>query len=145
MGAGFFLPFFAPLFAANFLMLERIRQSSDPVLGYRIGGKLTRSELKRMKGEMLDSISRHGHVDLLLELHDIRLITPGAIWEDLKFDALHMRQIGRQAVVGDRRWHRWFAELSRPFIKGDSRYFRSDELESAWTWLRGAERKERAA
>jgi len=69
-------------------------------------------------------IEDHGSVRCLVELTDLHGIEPRALWDEIKFDVHHARQIERCAVVGDRRWEAWMTRLSRPiFVRAEIRFF----------------------
>ena len=59
----------------------------------------------------------------------------GALWEDIKFDLKHFRDIDRLAMVGDRTWQKWMATFCRPFTSATIRYFDHDEITDAREWL----------
>jgi hypothetical protein len=50
----------------------------------------------------------------------------------------YARNIDRMAVVGDRRWHEWMAELGDMAV--DAEYFERGHLDRALEWLRGERR-----
>lgn len=66
----------------------------------------------------------------------------GGLWQDLRFDAAHMRQFGRIAVLGDKRWEKWGTQASAPLFPGEMRFFEREERRAAEEWLR--EREARA-
>ena len=43
------------------------------------------------------AIKEHGKVRMLVVMHDFHGWTAGALWEDIKFDMHHFRDIGRLA------------------------------------------------
>ena len=59
----------------------------------------------------------------------------GALWEDIKFDAKHFRDIERLALVGDRQWEKGMAVFCKPFTTAKVRYFPSEKLDEAANWL----------
>ena len=62
--------------------------------------------------------------------------TLGALWRSVEFDALHLRQFGRMAVVGDKKWQEWEADASNLVFPGEARFFERDAIERAKAWLR---------
>ena len=59
----------------------------------------------------------------------------GGLWRDLEFDAAHLRQFGRLAVLGDKRWERWGTEASDLLFPGEMRFFEASSREEAEEWL----------
>ena len=81
-------------------------------------------------------IEEHGSIRCLVEMTDLHGIELRALWDEIKFDVRHARQIERCAVVGDRAWEAWMTLISRR----SSSTPRSDssikaEREKAWEWI----------
>ena len=57
-----------------------------------------------------------------------------ALWRDLEFDATHGDQLGRVAVVGDKKWEKWAVEASAPLFPCEMRFFESDRRDEADAW-----------
>ncbi len=77
-------------------------------------------------------IEDHGSVRCLVELTDLHGIEPRALWDEIKFDVHHARQIERCAVVGDRRWEAWMPGC-RGRSSSEPRFASSIELELGLT------------
>jgi hypothetical protein len=54
-------------------------------------------------------IQEHGKVSLPLNVSAFRGWSPGALWEDLKFDIKHCRDVSRLALVADNSNKQWLA------------------------------------
>ena len=63
--------------------------------------------------------------------------TPAALWEDLKFDVKHYRDVSRFALVGEDWTKNWLATVSEPFTAAEIRYFIERDIEGARDWVRG--------
>ena len=87
----------------------------------------------QVEGLMGDSKIR-----LLVELHEFKGWTAGALWEDTKFAARHFDDIDRLAVAGDTRWEKGLTVFIKPFTKAEVRYFDLKDIENARRWLRQA-------
>lgn len=61
--------------------------------------------------------------------------TLGALWRDLKFDVEHQRQLGRIAVVGDKKWEKWGTEASAIIFPGEIRFVENEAAADAVAWL----------
>ncbi len=75
---------------------------------------------------------------LLVELHDFKGWTAGALWEDTKFAANHFNDIERLAVVGDAKWQKGVTLFFKPFTAADVRYFDWSAIDDARRWVRTA-------
>jgi SpoIIAA-like len=72
---------------------------------------------------------------VLFEMNDFHGWTAGALWDDIKFDVKHFRDIERVAIVGDARWQAGMAVFCRPFTTASVRYFDRAQLEQARQWI----------
>jgi hypothetical protein len=84
-----------------------------------------------IESQMRDSLP----LRLLVELHDFKGWTAGALWEDTKFAARHFHDIERLAVVGDSKWEKGVALFVKPFTSADVRYFDMPTGDEARQWL----------
>jgi hypothetical protein len=110
--------------------------SEGNVLGIRLQGRVTEEDYREFLPEMETIIEEHGSIRLLLELKGIQGISPGALWEDLKFDVKHFRDYERLALVGDEQWEKSVATLSKPFVEGEVEFFPPEKLREAWVWIK---------
>ena len=118
-------------------MIEILDQSSGKVFGMRVSGKLLHEDYERFVPLLEKLIEDHGSIRCLVELTDLHGIEPRALWDEIKFDVHHARQIERCAVVGDKKWEAWMTKLSRPiFCRAEIRFFDRAETEKAWEWIK---------
>jgi hypothetical protein len=80
-------------------------------------------------------IKQHGKIRILVEMQDFHGWDAGALWEDMKWNASHFRDIERLALVGNSKWRQWMASFCKPFTTAEVRYFTPGQLEEARGWL----------
>ena len=68
-------------------------------------------------------------------MHDFHGWTAGALWEDIKFDMHHWKDIERLALVGETKWEAGMAAFCKPFTKATVRYFDQSQMEEARKWI----------
>jgi hypothetical protein len=105
------------------------------ILKIRVTGRLTRQDYGEFIPEIERMIAHHGKIRILLEMDDFHGWTIGAMWEDVKFDLKHFRDIERLALIGDRAWERGMATFCRPFTTATIRYFDKSEAYVADAWI----------
>jgi hypothetical protein len=101
----------------------------------RATGKLTKEFYENFVPVIEEQIKQFGKVRLLFVMLDFHGWTAGALWEDLKFDLKHWRDLDRLALVGDSKWEQSMATFCKPFTKATVKYFDETRLEEARTWL----------
>ncbi len=117
-------------------MIEMLSRSFGKVFGMKVGGKLQHQDYERIVPMLEKLIQEHGTVRCLVEMTELHGIEPRALWDEIKFDVRHARQIERCAVVGDKVWEAWMTRFSRPiFFNAEIRYFDTTECEKAWVWI----------
>ena len=68
-------------------------------------------------------------------MRDFHGWTAGALWEDIKFDVRHFRDIERLALVGEKKWEKGMAVFCKPFTTAKVRYFERAKADEARAWL----------
>jgi len=105
------------------------------ILAVKLTGKLTTEDYEQFIPEVERRIKRYGRLRILVELSDFHGWTAGALWQDVKFDLKHFRDIERLALVGDKTWERGMAAFCAPFTTAEIRYFETGEVEQAEAWI----------
>jgi hypothetical protein len=57
------------------------------------------------------------------------------LWEDIKFDVKHFRDIERLALVGEKKWEEGMATFCKPFTTAEVRYFDRAQVDDAREWI----------
>jgi hypothetical protein len=118
-------------------MFEIIDLGPGKVFALRISGKLLHQDYQNFVPTVEKLIEEHGTVRCLIDMVDFHGIELRALWDELKFDVRHARQIERCAVVGDKTWEAWMTKLSRPiFVNAEIRYFDRSDEETARQWIK---------
>ncbi len=115
-----------------------IKTSSDSnVIEIRVSGKLSREDYEVFVPEIEALIAQHGTVRILFDMHDFHGWETAALWEDIKFDWKHYRDIERIAMIGESAWEKGMAKFCIPFTKAKIRYFDRQEEAAAREWITG--------
>lgn len=117
-------------------MIETLDRSAGPIVGLRVDDTVTKDDYERVTPVLDRVIQEHGELNLLLRIDDLSSVEPGAVWEDLKFDVQHLRDIACCAVVTDEAWLRRSARVTGPPFGIEVRAFHSAEEDAAWSWLK---------
>lgn len=119
-------------------MAATINQSEDgQVLEVEVTGTLTRQDYDVFV-PVIETQMQQGKVKLLVSMRDFTGWELGALWEDIKFDIRHFRDIERLALVGDKKWEEGMAWFCKPFTTATIAYFDQSQIETARSWIRGA-------
>ena len=109
--------------------------SVGKMLHVKATGKLTKESYEAFVPVVDQQIEEHGRIRVLFEMHDFHGWTAGAMWEDLKFDFKHWKDIERLAIVGESKWQQGMAVFCKPFTAAKIQYFDHSRLGEAESWL----------
>ena len=104
-------------------------------LHVKVTGKLTKEAYEAFAPVVDEQIGEHGKIRILFEMHDFHGWTAGALWEDLKFDFKHWKDIERLAIVGESKWEAGMAVFCKPFTSAEIEYFDHAKLAEAKAWI----------
>ena len=120
-------------------MLDRMRESSENVLGFRFDGKLSEFDYTTILIPELDrAINEYQKVRVLFKIEGFRSWRPGEGWEAFR-QWSGLEEVDRIAIVGGERWREWMNRMPSLFIgfnDVDARYFPESRQRDAWGWLR---------
>jgi hypothetical protein len=58
-----------------------------------------------------------------------------ALWEEIKLDVKHLKDVERVAAAGEKNWQKWLTNFTKPFTSAEVRYFDLTDLAQARTWI----------
>ncbi len=117
-------------------MIEVLDRSQGRVIGLRLNGKLVHADYQRLIPMLEELIEKHGSFRCYCEMADFHGITPHALWDEMKFDVKHCKDIQRCAIVGDKASHKWMSKIGGMiFYKANMKYFDVSESDKAWEWI----------
>ncbi len=120
-------------------MIDLQSDANGKTLSVKLTGKLTKEDYEHFVPEVESLIKKEGKLRILLQMHDFHGWTAGALWEDMKFDMKHFRDIERLAMVGDRKWEAGMAAFCKPFTTAKVHYFDVSEIDKAREWLEASD------
>jgi len=117
------------------MSVEFTEEYDGKLLTIQVGDKLTVDDYHQFVPAMERLLAKHDQISILFDMDDFHGWKLGALWEDIKFDLKHFKDISRLAMVGDRTWEKWMATFCRPFTTAEVRYFDQSEFEQARKWI----------
>jgi hypothetical protein len=117
------------------MALKFQEEANGKILIVQASGKLTKADYERFVPETERLIKKFGKIRVLFDMHDFHGWEAGAVWEDIKFDVKHFKDIEKLAVVGERAWEHGMATFCRPFTTAAIKYFDRSQAAEARAWI----------
>jgi hypothetical protein len=108
------------------------------IVRMKVTGRLGKADYEAFVPEFERLAAERGPLRILIELDGFEGWDAEALWEELKFDFSHQKDMGRVAIIGEKDWQEWGTWFSKPFFKPKIRYFERGETGMAERWLLGA-------
>ena len=115
--------------------VELQEEMGGKILLLKLSGKLTKADYEHFTPEVERLIKQHGKLRVLVQMHDFHGWQLSAMWEDVKFDWKHFRDIDRLALVGESKWEAGMAVFCKPFTSATVRYFDISKADEARAWV----------
>jgi hypothetical protein len=113
-------------------------EAGGKIVEVKLSEKLTKEDYEHFVPELTRLIKQFGKIRVLVEMHDFHGWTVSALWQDIKFDLAHFKDIERLALVGESKWEAGMAVFCKPFTTAKVRYFDTGKLEEAKAWIRSS-------
>ena len=106
------------------------------IVNVRVTGRLSDDDYKIFVPRMESLIQQWGRLRMLFEMvDDFQGWDLSSAWQEFKFQAKHMKDVKRVAVVGNKKWEQWATAISRMFTGTDVRYFDESAVSEARDWI----------
>jgi hypothetical protein len=117
------------------MAVEFHEEANGRILNVKASGKLDKGDYERFVPEAERLIRKCGKIRIVFEMHDFHGWERGALWEDIKFDLRHFKDIERLAMVGEKAWEHGMAVFCKPFTTAKIRYFDRSQAAEARAWV----------
>ena len=116
------------------MAVELVESPDGRMVEVQVTGKLSKEDYEYFVPRT-EKLMQNGKVRILFSMHEFSGWEMGALWEDIKFDIKHFKDIDRLAMVGDKKWEHGMAMFCQPFTTAKLQYFDQSEIEQARAWL----------
>ena len=113
-------------------MINVIMKNEDTI-ELDLEGEVTAQDYKDIRPKLEQIFSRVGKAKFLIDLNRVKNFTLGAVYQDIKFDLQHFKNIGTTAVVGSRKTYEMLTKLIDKTYPEKVEHF--DNQMDAMNWL----------
>ena len=118
------------------MTVELHETDEGKVLTIKAEGKLSKEDYETFVPKVEQLIRQFGKIRILFEMKDFHGWDASALWQDIKFDIRHFKDIERLALVGDKKWEKGMGVFCKPFTTAKVKYFDVNEADKAQDWIR---------
>jgi hypothetical protein len=119
------------------MAIKLIETNDGKVLEVQVAGRLAHEDYLHFVPEFDRLVKQHGKIRVLFEMSQFHGWEAKALWDDIKFDLGHFKDIERLAMVGEQKWQKGMAAFCKPFTTATIRYFDHNQADAARAWLGG--------
>lgn len=110
--------------------------SDEKILYMVVSGKLTNHDFDKIALLVSSKLKKFGKIRLYYEMKDYEGWTFQAFWRDLYMDLKYRNKVEKIAMVGEKFWEKWMADLIKPLSPADVRFYGPHQKEEAKEWIR---------
>lgn len=110
-------------------------EADGKILVVNASGKLSKADYEQFVPETERLIKKFTKIRILFEMHGFHGWAASGIWDDIKFDLKHFKDIERLAMVGEKSWEHGMAVFCRPFTTAKVQYFDRSQADEAVNWI----------
>ena len=121
-------------------MIERLKESSGGVIGFKVLGRVSVEDEEEMEQQIkfLIQSRRKRPVGILAHLAEMESMELAARWQEIRFLQKWNDHIARMAVIGAHTWEKVSSlfVVASALLQSETLYFHESELAQAWQWVR---------
>ncbi|MFG2334848.1 STAS/SEC14 domain-containing protein [Streptomyces sp. NPDC048604] len=117
------------------VVITKLEGMPEGVVGFQATGEISAVDYRKTVGPALAEAARTGEVRFLLVVPSFDGMTGGAVWEDLKVGAEHLRAWRRIALVTDIEWMTHATVLFGWISPGEVKVFPLARRAEALEWV----------
>ena len=112
------------------------KQIDKKIVELDFSGEITGEDYKSVKPQIEKVMADTGTVKFLMDMTNVKGFKLDAVYQDIKFDVEHFKNIGDTAVVAPKKTYEYMTKAINTIYPG-AKIFHFDEANSALSWLKG--------
>lgn len=116
-------------------MFRVLDLTNKDLIAIQIDGKISKSDYDKITPLIEKTVKEYGKIKLYIQIDNIEGIELKAFAEDVKTYFKHFSDINKIAVVGENDWQKFWSKLASPFVSGEIKFFRHEEVVEARKWI----------
>jgi universal stress protein A len=117
-------------------MIHILPESMGSLICIKVSGKLTDAEYKNFIPKVESVINEFGAIKLYVDMLDMDGWEWRVAWDDFAFGIKHWNNFTKLALVGEKRWEKFSAQVADKINKAEVRFFDRKETTEALIWIK---------
>jgi hypothetical protein len=117
-------------------VIQILPESVASLICIKVSGKLTDSEYRNFIPRLESVINDFGSIKLYVDMLDMDGWEWRVAWDDFAFGIKHWNEFTKLALVGDKRWERFSAQVVEKINKAEVQFFSRKEIVKAMIWIK---------
>lgn len=113
----------------------KFKKADSKIVELDFSGEITGEDYKSVKPKIEEVMEEKGKVKFLMDLTNAEGFNLGAVYQDIKFDVEHFKNIGATAVVASKKTYEMMVKAINTIYPEKVYHF--EDQKSALTWLKG--------
>lgn len=101
-----------------------------------VSGKLSNDDFDKISSLVHSKVRKFGKIRLYYEMNQFKGWTFLAFWRDLYLDLKFRNKVEKIAMVGEKSWEKWMADIIRPFSGAELRFYGPSRKDEAMEWIK---------
>jgi hypothetical protein len=106
------------------------------IIGLDFSGEITGQDYLSVKPQIEKVMATEGRVKFLMDMTQLKNFTMSGIYQDVKFDVEHFKNVGDTAVVASKKTFEIMTKAVNMIYPG-AKVYHFDDVKSAMNWLNG--------
>ena len=120
----------------SIVVIQILPESVASLICIKVFGKLTDSEYRNFIPRVESVINDFGSIKLYVDMLDMDGWEWRVAWDDFAFGIKHWNEFTKLALVGDKRWERFSAQVADKINKAEVQFFSRQEIVKAMIWIK---------
>jgi anti-anti-sigma regulatory factor len=113
----------------------KFKQAGDRIVELDFEGEITGEDYKEVKPKIEEVMKEKGKVKFLMDLTQAQGFDLGAVYQDIKFDLQHLKNIGATAIIATKKSYEVMVKAINLIYP--EKVFHFEDQASALNWLKG--------
>lgn len=109
--------------------------SRENLIALKVTGKLKQADYDEIMPLLKEKLQQYSKIRWYLELEHFEGWTIKSFYQEITFDLKNASRFEMIAIVGDKEWEKWMAEISKFFTMAEVKFYKPENKGEAMAWI----------